>query len=257
MEFRNLHPWDVSIEDAAEIQRDLRRRVSLVDGFGQIRLVAGVDVGIHGGAREGHAAVAVLSFPGFGLVELRRATSKLTMPYIPGFLSFRETPVILAAFREVEHVPDVIIVDGQGIAHPRGFGIAAHLGLLLDVPTIGCAKSHLFGVYEEPGLERGSSTPLLDKEGNQVGNVVRTRTGAKPVFVSPGHKVSFESAVRIVLDCTPEYRIPEPVRAAHRLAGESPGTGPSALDIRSALGGLTTNKPRTSRRTCVQCIIDP
>jgi len=220
MEFRNLHPWDVSIEDAAEIQLDLRRRVSLVDGFDRIRLVAGVDVSVPSGIHEGRAAVAVLSFPDFELTELRRATRKLTMPYIPGFLSFRETPVILAAFREVERVPDVIIADGQGIAHPRGLGIAAHLGLLLDTPTIGCAKSHLFGIYEEPGPERGSSTPLLDKEGNQVGSVVRTRTGAKPVFVSPGHKMNFESAVRIVLECTPKYRIPEPIRAAHQLAGQ-------------------------------------
>lgn len=220
MKFRQLHRWDVSLEEAAEIQRDLRRRVSLVDGFPELRLVAGVDVCVPAGTNEGHAAVAILSLPDFELVEVRKATRTLTFPYIPGFLSFRETPVVFAAFEKVVHVPDVIIVDGQGIAHPRGLGIAAHLGLLLDVPAVGCAKSHLFGVYEEPGPERGAATPLLDRDGKPIGNVVRTRTGTKPVFVSPGHKVSFESSVRIVLDCSPKYRLPEPIRAAHRLAAE-------------------------------------
>lgn len=223
MRFRQLHPWDVSIEHAAEIQRDLRRRVSLVDGFGEIRAVAGVDVSVLSGAKEGRAAVVVMSYPEFDVVEVRRAARALTFPYIPGFLSFRETPVILAAFEEIEHVPDVVIVDGHGIAHPRGFGIAAHLGVLLDTPTIGCAKSRLFGVYEEPESERGSSAPLLNEKGEQIGNVVRTRPGTKPVFASPGHLISFESAVRVILDCSPNYRLPEPIRAAHRLAGQSPG----------------------------------
>ncbi|MDI6829273.1 MAG: deoxyribonuclease V [Armatimonadota bacterium] len=216
MRFLELNKWDVSVEEALEIQQTLRSRVSLVDDFDEIRLVAGVDMSVPKNGNQGNAAVAILSFPDFDLVEVRQATHALQFPYIPGFLSFRESPAILKAFSEIEHVPDVIIVDGNGIAHPRGFGIAAHIGVLLDKPTIGCAKSHL---YENPGVQRGSTTPLLNQNGRQIGNVVRTRTSVKPVFVSPGHKICFESAVKIVLECTPRYRIPEPIRIAHMFAG--------------------------------------
>jgi deoxyribonuclease V len=220
VKYQEVHPWKVSIAEAVGIQGDLRGQVSLVDGFSRLSLVGGVDVSVPVGASEGHSAVVVMSFPGFDTVEIARGSRHLDFPYVPGFLSFREMPVVLEAFDHLECAPDVIIVDGQGIAHPRGLGIAAHLGLILDVPTIGCAKSHLYGYYEEPGSERGAVTPLLDRHDNLIGNVVRTRTNTKPVFISPGHKVSFESAVRIVLDCAPKYRLPEPIRAAHRSAGE-------------------------------------
>ncbi|MCL6519353.1 MAG: deoxyribonuclease V [Armatimonadetes bacterium] len=229
MRFFELHKWEVSVGEAVEIQHSLKSRVSLEDGFLDLNLIAGVDMSISKASQQGHAAVVVLSFPDLNLVEVRQATRKLQFPYVPGFLSFRESPVILQAFLAIEHVPDVVIVDGQGIAHPRGFGIASHLGVLLDIPTIGCAKSYLYGVYEEPGLERGSSTPLFDLDGRQIGNVVRTRTGVKPVFVSPGHKISFDSAVKIVLDCAPQYRLPEPIRVAHRFAAEKAGVSTLAV----------------------------
>jgi len=218
MEYRKLHPWNVSIEEAADIQRALRYRISLADAFDELRLVAGVDIGVPRGSNEGRAAAVVLSYAGFQLVEVRRAVRTLRMPYIPGYLSFRETPIALDAFEQIENIPDLILVDGHGIAHPRGLGIASHLGLLLDTPTVGCAKSRLIGTYTEPPLEEGSVTSLLDNDGRQIGNVVRTRTGVKPVFVSPGHKISFESAVEVVLRCVAGYRLPEPIRAAHRLA---------------------------------------
>lgn len=221
MEYRKLHPWNVSIEEAAEIQRTLCRRVSLVDAFGELRRVAGADIGVRRGLNCGCAAVVVLSYPDFHRVEVRRAVRSLDMPYVPGYLSFRETPVLLDAFEQVENIPDVILIDGQGIAHPRGFGLASHVGLLLDVPTVGCAKSRLLGTFTEPPLEKGFATPLIDDEGRQIGSVVRTRTGVKPVFVSPGHKISFASAVDVALKCATRYRLPEPIRVAHRLTQEA------------------------------------
>ncbi len=221
MQYRQLHPWNVSVKEAAEIQRRLRDQVSLVDGFDpqKVELVAGVDVSIPRFANIGRAAVVILSFPQLELVEVQRAERDLEFPYIPGFLSFRETPIVLAAFDKIKNVPDVIIVDGQGIAHPRRLGIAAHLGLLLDLPTIGCAKSHLYGTFDEPGPTRGSTSPLLAPGGDQIGAVVRTKDNTKPVFISPGHKVSIETSVRMILECTTRYRLPEPIRAAHNAAG--------------------------------------
>jgi deoxyribonuclease V len=220
MRFRRLHSWDISVQEAENVQRELSKLVSLVDGFSDIRLIAGADVSASAGSPEGHAAVAVLSFDDLELVEFRCASKELTWPYVPGFLSFRETPVILAALEQVQSNVDIVIVDGQGIAHPRRFGIASHLGILLDMPTIGCAKSVLYGTYSEPGPNKGDVSKLVDSNGVQIGNVVRTRAGVRPVFISPGHKVSFESAVKIVLDSTRDYRLPEPIRMAHRLAGK-------------------------------------
>ncbi|MHB0913354.1 MAG: deoxyribonuclease V [Armatimonadota bacterium] len=219
MQIKDLHPWNVSVAEAAKIQLELRGQVSLDDEFGELRFVAGVDVSARGD--EGRAAVVILTFPGLEIVETATHAGPLPFPYIPGFLSFREAPLALAAFEKIERVPDMVIVDGQGIAHPRGLGIASHLGLFLDLPTIGCAKSRLVGTYEEPGRGKGSRSELLGREG-RIGSVLRTRTGATPVFVSPGHKVGFDSSDRIVLACTTKYRLPEPTRDAHRLAGEKP-----------------------------------
>ncbi len=221
MRYLQLHPWNVSVHEAAEIQRTLRRQVSLVGEFDEPRLVAGVDISIPRGSDSGRAAVVILSYPEFALVEVRRAVRTLDMPYIPGFLSFRETPIALDAFEQVRNEPDVVLVDGQGIAHPRGLGIAAHLGLLLAKPTVGCAKSRLIGSYIEPVLEKGSVSPLLDRDGNRIGDVVRTKTGVKPLFVSPGHLISLDGAVEAVLKCTTTYRLPEPTRMAHIMAKES------------------------------------
>lgn len=219
MLIEQVHPWGVSITEATEIQRRLRERVSLVDRFGEIRLIAGVDVSVGSGSNVGYSAVVVVSFPDFEPVEIARASRELEFPYVPGYLSFREAPVVLDAFAKLKSEPDVIIVDGQGIAHPRGLGIATHLGVLLDAPTIGCGKSHLYGRYDEPAQERGSVSPLLDRSGMRIGSVVRTRAGTKPLFISPGHKMSIDSATRIILDCAPKYRLPEPIRLAHKTAG--------------------------------------
>ncbi|MHB1001889.1 MAG: deoxyribonuclease V [Armatimonadota bacterium] len=218
---RQQHQWNVSLTKAAEIQKRLRDSVSLQDDFPEIRAIAGVDVSVPSGADIVRSAVVILSFPDFELIEVKRAVRDLEFPYVPGFLSFREVPVILDSFEQIQNIPDITIIDGQGIAHPRGLGIAAHLGVLLDIASIGCAKSHLYGKFDEPSLERGSSSLLLDRSGKQIGTVLRTRTGTKPVFISPGHKVSFESSVKIILECSPRYRLPEPVRYAHKLAGET------------------------------------
>jgi deoxyribonuclease V len=161
-----------------------------------------------------YAAVVVVEWPSGDVVEQVTAERPAEFPYIPGLLSFREIPALLAAFEKLRSKPDVIIYDGHGIAHPRRFGIASHLGVLLDVPTIGCAKSRLVGEHAEPGLERGAQTPLT-LDGKTIGAVVRTRTNVKPVFVSVGHRVSLRAAVRLVLDTATRYRLPEPTRLAH------------------------------------------
>lgn len=221
MRHLQLHPWNVSVAEAAEIQRSLRSRVSLVGEFDEPRLVAGVDISVPRGSSTGRAAVVILSYPDLELVEVRHAVRPLEMPYIPGYLSFRETPIALDAFERVRNEPDIVLVDGQGIAHPRGLGIASHLGLVLDKQTVGCAKSRLTGRYTEPGIEKGSVSPLVDSGGNRIGDVVRTRTGVKPLFISPGHRIGFEGAVEAVLRCTTTYRLPEPTRIAHVMAGAS------------------------------------
>jgi deoxyribonuclease V len=161
----------------------------------------------------------VLSFPKLELLESRCTELDCPVPYIPGLLSFREIPCILEAWSKLENEPDLILCDGQGIAHPRGLGLASHLGLVLDLPSIGCAKSHLFGKFREPGVLRGDKAPLRGKNGETIGYVLRTRERIKPIFVSPGHLVGVEEAAAITLACSPKYKIPEPLRYAHRLAG--------------------------------------
>lgn len=217
---KEQHSWNVSPKEAVQIQKELRNKVILEDEYPQIRSVAGVDVSVPSGSAIGRSAIVILSFPELELIEVRRSTRELEFPYIPGLLSFREVPVILDAFALIQNTPDMIIVDGQGIAHPRGLGIAAHIGILLDAAAIGCAKSHLYGSYAEPGARRGESSPVYDKSGKQIGTVLRTRTGIKPVFISPGNKVSIQSSSAIVMACTPKFRLPEPIRYAHRFAGD-------------------------------------
>ena len=210
------HRWDLSPAEACALQRDLAHRLLLEDAHGPWQSVAGVDVSVKRGLAR--AAVVVLAYP--TLDEVARATAErpVEFPYVPGLLSFREVPVVLEALKRLGALPDVLLVDGQGYAHPRRLGIASHLGVLLDHPTVGCAKSRLCGTYEEPPLERGSWAPLV--EGDEViGAVLRTRTGVKPVYVSSGHRVSLQSAVELVLACTAGFRLPEPIRRAHRAAG--------------------------------------
>jgi deoxyribonuclease V len=214
---RLLHDWNVTPEEAIAIQRDLQHRVVTENRLGVVRAVAGVDVGFPG-RHIARAAIVVLQFPELRPVDFAVAEVPATFPYIPGLLAFREVPVVLAAVKKLQIVPDLVIFDAHGLAHPRRMGLASHAGLLLDWPSIGCAKSRLVGNYVEPGPERGSCSSLMDG-GEQIGIVLRTRNEVRPVYVSIGHKVDLDTAVRYVLDCAPKYRLPETTRYAHRVAG--------------------------------------
>ncbi|MEW5995255.1 MAG: deoxyribonuclease V [Candidatus Zixiibacteriota bacterium] len=219
MKYRNLHPWNVSPKEAMRIQAELRSQVVLERGFGEIGFIAGADIALDKDTNKGYAGVIVYRFPELIEVERRHAVENLTFPYIPGLLAFREAPVLLKAFAEVKQEPDVIVFDGQGLAHPRRVGIATHMGLLLDKPSIGCAKSRLIGRYEEPGAQAGQYTPLTDS-GETIGAVLRTRDNVNPVFISPGHKVDLSSSIEIIMKCVDGYRIPKPTREADHFVGE-------------------------------------
>ena len=219
MKIVSLHPWDVSPDEAIRIQNRLRGLVSVENAPGRdaVRTVAGVDVSIHDD--QCRAAVVMLSYPDLAVIGSSVVRRPVTFPYIPGLLSFREGPAVLDACAALETTPDLLIFDGQGLAHPRRFGIASHLGVILDRPSIGCAKSLLCGQYEEPAPAAGSTTDLVD-HGEVIGRTVRTRDGVAPVFVSVGHRVDLDTAVRWVLACCRGYRLPETTRWAHRVAGE-------------------------------------
>lgn len=199
------------------IQRRLVDHVSLTWDEPSVEAVAGIDVGFAGG--KGHAAAAVLSFPDLQLLDNARVEMEISFPYIPGLLAFREGPVVLAALERLSVEPDLLICDGHGLAHPRRMGIATHVGVLLDVPSIGCAKSRLVGAHQEPGLSKGSYARLYDRA-EVIGAVVRTRDGVKPVYVSIGHRIDLEKAIEFALCCCTRYRLPDPIRWAHRLASE-------------------------------------
>lgn len=215
MNLKAPHPWNVTPEEAMRIQRELRDQVVMETQLGELEHVAGIDCGFKGD--QVRAAVVVLTYPQLEPVEQAVAEVPVTFPYIPGLLSFRETPGVLAALAKLQVEPDLLIVDGHGLAHPRRFGIACHVGVITGVPTIGCAKSRLVGVHNEPPQEAGRWVSLYDDH-EVIGAVVRTRTGVSPIFVSIGHKVDLETAVRLVLSCRTKYRLPEPIRYAHRAA---------------------------------------
>jgi deoxyribonuclease V len=217
MEIFHQHSWDLTIAEARVIQGNLKSEVILEDRLPTINYVAGVDVSYDKEKQITQAAIAVLNFPQLELQTHALASCQTTFPYVPGYLSFREIPAILEALDKVTIKPDLILCDGQGTAHPRRFGIACHLGVLTDIATIGVAKSWLIGDYEEVPLTQGSWQPLMS-EGDLIGAVVRTRTGIKPVFVSPGHKISWPTAIRYTLDCISKYRLPETTRWADKLA---------------------------------------
>jgi deoxyribonuclease V len=222
MDARRLHRWDLTPKEAIALQTALRGRVVRKDRIGEVRRVAGVDVGFEQDGRVTRAAVAVLEVPGLALVEQAVVRVATKFPYVPGLLSFREAPAVLAAFAKVRVAPDLILYDGQGIAHPRRFGIASHLGWLLDCPSIGVAKTRLVGAHRAPADRRGAWTPLVDAGESHgaetIGAVLRTRKGAKPLYVSIGHRVSLETAVAWTMACCTKYRLPETTRWAHRLA---------------------------------------
>jgi deoxyribonuclease V len=215
MDFPDLHSWNLSPKDAIALQTALAGRVEVRDRLTeQVRLVAGVDVSCARFSSCVHAAVILYDLLDDKVVERASAQAAEAFPYVPGLLSFRELPVVLAAFRRLAAIPDVVLVDGQGIAHPRRLGIASHLGLWLDLPTVGCAKSRLCGEHDDPGGVRGEWTRLMAGD-EEIGRVVRTRDRVRPLFVSPGHRVSMARAVQIVLACGRGYRLPEPTRQAH------------------------------------------
>jgi deoxyribonuclease V len=212
-----LHRWDLTPKEAVALQRELAARVVRADEVGKVRRVAGVDVGFEDTGRVTRAAVAVLDYPGFAVAERVVVREPTRFPYIPGLLSFREAPAVLAAFGRLRTPPDLVLYDGQGVAHPRRFGIASHVGVLLDVPTIGVAKTRLVGEHRRLPGRKGAWVPLVDK-GETIGAVLRTRTGVTPLYVSIGHRVTLAAAVRWVMACTTRYRLPETTRWAHHLA---------------------------------------
>lgn len=207
--------WPTTLAEATRIQQLLRQQVVTHDDLGPIRSVAGVDAGYEGDIAR--AVVVVLAFPSLEPLEYSIARRPAPLPYIPGFLSFREGPAVLAALAELRNKPDLLICDGQGIAHPRRLGIASHIGVLADIPAIGCAKSLLIGRHAPVPDERGAYVPLTDK-GETIGAVLRTRSGTKPVYVSVGHRIGLEHAIELVMACTTRYRLPETTRAADGLA---------------------------------------
>jgi deoxyribonuclease V len=223
---RRLHGWDLTPKQAVALQARLRERVVRTERIGAVRYIAGVDVGFERDGAVTRAAVAVLSFPGLALVDKAVVRQPTRFPYVPGLLSFREAPAVLAAFARLRVAPDLILYDGQGIAHPRRFGIASHVGLVLDVPSIGVAKTRLIGEHRAPADRRGATAPLVDA-GETIGAVLRTRAGVKPLYVSIGHRVSLAAAVRWTMACVTRYRLPETTRWAHRLASvDESGTRP-------------------------------
>jgi deoxyribonuclease V len=211
---RSLHPWNVSYREAIRIQEKLRTDISLTKSARTISSVAGADVSYAKRGGEGIAAMLVLSYPELDLMDEAFARGKVSFPYIPGLLSFREAPLLIEVFQRLQHLPDVVLYDGQGIAHPRSLGLASHMGLLLDLPSVGCAKKKLVGDFGEVGLKPGSITPLT-MEGRTIGAVIRTRRGVKPVFVSPGHRIDLESSIQLILKTCRGFRLPEPLRRAH------------------------------------------
>ena len=234
MQVRDLHSWNMSYTKAARLQKRLAGKVRFVPLKKQPKLIAGIDCAFSKDGKKIIAAVVVLKPPDFTPVETASAVRKVTFPYIPGLLSFREAPVCIAAVEKLKTTPEIFIIDGQGIAHPRRLGLAAHLGLFFDKPTIGCAKSRLTGFFEGPPHEKGEYSLLKDKKGvkhdtqhairdtkyETIGAVVRTRTNVKPLFVSVGNKCLLKDAIKITLRCATKYRLPEPARLAHQLVGK-------------------------------------
>ena len=214
----HAHPWDVSPKEAVKIQRSLAGEVQVEPLARDVKHIAGVDVSVRGDKFQ--TAITVLNLASLEVVDEAVWRGNVPFPYIPGLLSFREMPAILPALEKLSIWPDVFMTDSQGLAHPRRFGLACHLGVMLDMPAFGVAKTRFIGRYKEPGLEKGSKS-LLEDKGEIIGQVIRTRTNVKPVFVSLGHRVTLEDAVRLTLASTTKYKIPEPTRLAHKLSKSS------------------------------------
>ncbi|MCK5833025.1 deoxyribonuclease V [bacterium] len=221
MKLKAIHNWDVTIEEAKAIQLQLAPKVLAKGGpsIKDINFIAGCDVAFDIKNKIAYGSLVLMSYPDLEILSTISGEASLRFPYIPGFLTFREMEVLLKLFKKLEIIPDVVLADGQGIAHPRGIGLASHLGLFLDIPTIGCAKSRLVGTWEEVGPNKGDNSPLIYKS-KEIGKVLRTRDNVKPIFVSPGHLISIENASRIALSATTKYRIPEPTRQADKMVAK-------------------------------------
>ncbi len=210
----DLHPWNVSAKKAVAMQRELAARLEFPPLERPPVYVAGADVSFSKKDPRIYAAVVVLKLPELEAVEIATAVDMASFPYVPGLLSFREIPILIQAFKKLKQTPDIVLCDGQGIAHPRGIGLASHLGLFLGLPTVGCAKSRLIGEYRPVGEAKGSQSSLKHK-GETIGTVLRTRAQVKPLFISPGHLIDLKGSVAIVKRCTGRVRLPEPTRQAH------------------------------------------
>jgi len=228
MKIQARHLWNVTPKEAIAIQKTLSAEIITTDKLEPVHYLAGVDVGYEASNTITRAAIAILSFPELKLVDHAIARLPTQFPYVPGLLSFREVPAVLEAFEKLKIQPDLLLVDGQGIAHPRRLGIASHLGLLCDIPSIGVAKTRLIGEYSEVPNERGVWSTLTDK-GETIGAVLCTRSGIKPLYISPGHRISLQTAIHYVMACTTRYRLPETTRWAHRLASGKEGEIQRAL----------------------------
>ncbi len=215
----NKHSWDLSPTKAINLQNDLAKYIVVKTKLDlkKIKFIAGADVSIHRQKNICLATVVILSFPELSIIEERTAIRKISFPYVPGLLSFREGPVLLEAFQKIKNRPGLVLFDGQGIAHPRRFGLASHLGWWLEIPSIGIAKNKLIGEHDDVGLEKGSFVYLYDNK-DKIGIVIRTRSNVKPVYVSPGFKVNYPEAIKATLSCLTKFRLPEPIRAAHHIS---------------------------------------
>ncbi len=227
MKYLNLHSWEVNPQEAIKIQKDLKSNISLKKSFSKIEKIAGADVSYY--KNKMITGIVILKFPQLEIIEKKSSVSSVNFPYIPGLLTFREGPSILAAFKKIKNEPDIILFDGQGIAHPRRMGIATHLGLFLDKPTIGCAKSRLSGKYTSVGEKKGDYA-LLKEDEEILGAILRTRKRVKPIFISPGHKIDLPNSIEIVLKCIIKYRLPLPVREAHIFVNQIRNNLTSTID---------------------------
>jgi deoxyribonuclease V len=217
MKYNNLHSWNISPKKAIAVQKKIRGKIvtrKLV--LNGIRLIAGVDVSFKNNLSR--ASIVILTFPDLKKIETITHIMKAGFPYIPGLLSFREGPVILECVKKLTMEPDVFIFDAQGLAHPRKAGLACHMGVILNKPSVGSAKSHLYGKYRTPGNRKGNYSLIRDENDKTIGAVLRTRDNTNPVFVSPGHLTDIKSSLQLILTCSPKYKIPEPIRAAHAAA---------------------------------------
>ncbi|MEN7547329.1 deoxyribonuclease V [Rapidithrix thailandica] len=215
-----MHNWEISPKQAVQEQKGLQEKLRIQSFQQEVKLVGGADISYNRFSSTAYAGIVILRFPEMEIIEKQTAVATMHFPYVPGLLSFREIPPIAEAWKKIKTRPDVMVLDGHGMAHPRRMGIASHFGIVFQIPTIGCAKKVLTGSFDMPENQKGDTSPLMDKE-EQIGTVLRTKPNVKPVFISPGHLMDFKSAIDIIKPCIKGYRIPEPTRQAHLLVNEA------------------------------------